>query len=174
MAWSAYNNNQPFQQLFQQPNYQQPSYQYNQYQQNQGIIKVSGIDGANAYQIPPNSSVPLFDTDQSILYIKSTDGLGFATVSEFTISPRQFTPVNSNEDIITGQDNSVLYQQYNELKEDLDNAKRNIQRLEQEFAANATAATVASAGAEPTNESNAANTVTKTVNTKQKSQPDNF
>ena len=46
-------------------------------QQGMQLIRVTGMDGAKAYQMPPNSVVPLFDADNDIMYIKSTDGAGF-------------------------------------------------------------------------------------------------
>lgn len=55
--------------------------------QPQGLIKVTGIEGARAYQMPPNSTAPLFDADNDIMYIKSTDGAGFPTIREFSFAP---------------------------------------------------------------------------------------
>ena len=53
----------------------------------QQLIRVTGMDGAKAYQMGPNSCVPLFDSDNDIMYIKSTDGAGFPTVRAFSFSP---------------------------------------------------------------------------------------
>lgn len=41
------------------------------------LTRVTGMDGAKAYQMPPNPVVPLFDADNDIMYVKSTDGAGF-------------------------------------------------------------------------------------------------
>jgi hypothetical protein len=49
--------------------------------QTQGIIKVTGMEGAKAYQMPPNSEMPLFDSGGDVLYIKTTDGAGFPTIT---------------------------------------------------------------------------------------------
>ena len=66
----------------------QPYYggQYmNPYQvQSNNLIRVNGIDGAKAYQIAPNSTVALFDANEDIMYIKSSDGAGFPTIRIFT------------------------------------------------------------------------------------------
>jgi hypothetical protein len=51
------------------------------------LIRVTGIDGAKAYTMPPNSVVPLFDDQNDILYVKSTDGAGFPTIRTFAFSP---------------------------------------------------------------------------------------
>jgi hypothetical protein len=51
------------------------------------LIRVTGMDGAKAYQMPPNSVVPLFDADNDIMYVKSTDGAGFPTIRAFAFQP---------------------------------------------------------------------------------------
>lgn len=56
-------------------------------QQPQELIRVTGIDGAKAYQMPPNSVVPLFDANNDIMYIKSTDGAGFPSIRAFSFAP---------------------------------------------------------------------------------------
>lgn len=45
------------------------------------------MDGAKAYQMLPNSVVPLFDADNNIMYVKSTDGAGFPTIRAFAFQP---------------------------------------------------------------------------------------
>lgn len=59
----------------QQNYYQQP--QYMQQQARDGIIRVTGMEGARAYQMPPNSREALFDDTDDIVIIKVTDGAGF-------------------------------------------------------------------------------------------------
>ena len=51
------------------------------------LIRVTGIDGAKAYQMQPNSTVALFDSSEDIMYVKSTDGAGFPTIRTFSFSP---------------------------------------------------------------------------------------
>lgn len=53
----------------------------------QELIRVTGIDGAKAYQMPPNSVVPLFDANNDIMYIKTTDGAGFPSIRAFSFTP---------------------------------------------------------------------------------------
>lgn len=60
------------QQLFQQPD--------------QGLIMVNGEEGARAYPLPPNKTVPLFDKSDMTFYLKSTDGGGYGTIRKFTYS----------------------------------------------------------------------------------------
>lgn len=47
------------------------------------LVRVSGMDGARAYQMAPNEVVALFDEGDDILYVKSTDGAGFPTIRRF-------------------------------------------------------------------------------------------
>lgn len=78
--------------------------QYSAYQaQSQPInslIRVTGIDGAKAYAMPPNSVAPLFDDQNDILYVKSTDGAGFPTIRVFKFSPIE-TPQPETRDYIS-------------------------------------------------------------------------
>lgn len=55
------------------------------------LIRVTGIDGAKAYQMGPNAVVPLFDADNDIMYVKSTDGAGFPTIRTFAFTPVEQT-----------------------------------------------------------------------------------
>lgn len=54
------------------------------WQQPMSLTRVTGIEGARAYQMPPNSTAALFDGGQDIMYIKSTDGAGFPTIRTFS------------------------------------------------------------------------------------------
>ena len=47
---------------------------------NNQLIRVTGIDGAKAYQMAANSTVALFDSNEDIMYVKTTDGAGFGTI----------------------------------------------------------------------------------------------
>lgn len=62
-----------------------------------GLVRVTGIEGAKAYQMPPNSSMPLFDGNEDILYVKTTDGAGFPTVRAFRFEPIDEQPSNQAE-----------------------------------------------------------------------------
>ena len=52
-----------------------------------GLISVTGIEGAKAYQLPPNSSMPLFDQNNDYLYVKTTDAAGYPTIKTFRFEP---------------------------------------------------------------------------------------
>ena len=61
-----------------------------------GLVSVTGIEGAKAYQLPPNSCMPLFDSDADFLYLKTTDAGGFPTVRAFRFEPVE-NPASGNE-----------------------------------------------------------------------------
>lgn len=75
-------------------------YQYNPYMGNQmqqygaqsQIIKVNGEPGAQAFQLPANSSALLLDSNNPIVYLVQTDGAGYKSVSKYKIEPYQPDP----------------------------------------------------------------------------------
>lgn len=59
------------------------------------LVRVTGFDGAKAYQMPPNSNAALFDNNEDIFYVKTTDGAGFPTIRAFRFTPMETqTPAN--------------------------------------------------------------------------------
>ena len=90
----------------------QPNQIFNPVQQAVQLVKVSGIDGAKAYQMPPNSSVALFHESEDILYVKSTDGAGFPTIRTF-----RFEPMKESNDVAFTQ--YVTIDEFNKFKEEL-------------------------------------------------------
>ena len=81
----------------------------------QGLVKVTGIEGAKAYQMPPNSTMPLFDADNDIMYIKSTDGAGFPTIREFAFSPVETTPQAPDVEYVQRSEFDKLVEEVKEL-----------------------------------------------------------
>lgn len=51
------------------------------------IVKVNGANGANAYNLAPNSTALLLDESASIVWLVQTDGAGYKTVSAYDIAP---------------------------------------------------------------------------------------
>lgn len=85
---------------FNMPNQQfsQPMQNYNSYPiMNNSLIRVTGIEGAKAYQMQPNSTVALFDNNEDYMYIKSTDGAGFPTIRTFRFEEVTNTPKQDNQ-----------------------------------------------------------------------------
>lgn len=112
-------------------------------QQGMQLIRVTGMDGAKAYQMPPNSVVPLFDADNDIMYVKSTDGAGFPTIRAFAFQPienptpqtQQYVTREEFNDTITGNRMADMQNQINQLQ--LSQAMCGVVRYPNTFAYNA-------------------------------------
>ncbi len=83
----AYNNGFPM-------NYQQsyyPQVQAQPQQINNGIIWVQGEASAKSYPVAPNTSVPLWDSEANVIYIKSADMSGMPSIKvlDYTIRNNQ-------------------------------------------------------------------------------------
>lgn len=64
------------------------------------IIRVNGKNGAEAFRMAPDSSILLMDENDPIVWLKTSDGAGYCTVTPYTIAPYQSAPpvdVNSLE-----------------------------------------------------------------------------
>lgn len=67
------------------------------------ITRVNGRNGADAYRMAPNSAILLLDENDPIIWLKTTDGAGYATITPYAITPYQPAPpvdLNSLEDRI--------------------------------------------------------------------------
>lgn len=51
------------------------------------VVRVNGENGARAFQMAPNSSVLLLDETDPIVWLKTTDGAGYPTLTPYTITP---------------------------------------------------------------------------------------
>lgn len=70
--------------------YYQPNYQPVQnapQNQNNGIIWVSGVAGAKAYMVAPNTTVQLWDSESQTIFLKSADASGMPSMKilDYTI-----------------------------------------------------------------------------------------
>ena len=92
-------------------------------EQTQNLIRVNGIDGAKTYQMSANSTVALFDSNEDIMYIKTTDGAGFPSIRTFN-----FVEIKQNEKSSGSQD-YISRQEFEEFKKELmNNGKQSISR----------------------------------------------
>lgn len=71
--------------------YQQAQPQMQQLQK-QEVVKVNGEGGARAYPIGANSSALLLDESGLMVWLCTTDGGGYKTVTPFDITPHQTAP----------------------------------------------------------------------------------
>lgn len=56
------------------------------------IVRVHGENGAKAYNLGANSSALLLDESGLMVWLVTSDGAGYKTVSAYDISPHQDTP----------------------------------------------------------------------------------
>lgn len=84
---NPYLNPYGFLQQYQQPQQVQP-----QYQPQTQVVKVNGENGARTYQIGANSSALLLDESGTIVWLVTSDGAGYKTVSAYDITPHQSVP----------------------------------------------------------------------------------
>ena len=119
------NFQNPYAALMGQTMYNQPqnNQQFFQPDPTQNLIRVNGINGAKAYQMPANSTVALFDSNNDVMYVKSTDGAGFPSIRTFS-----FTELK--EDISTSENTDYISrQEFEEFKKELmNNGKQSISR----------------------------------------------
>ena len=120
-------------------------------QQNNGMIWIQGIESAKAFQVAPNSTVVLWDSEQQCCYIKSADASGMPSmrILDYTIrseAPRtaQNALYGNNTDIPTRQDLNAMQGQIDALKEQIER----ITKYESTLSANAATATGKQSAAE--------------------------
>ena len=76
---------------------------YNNYfqPQRQELIKVNGLEGAKNYPLSPGSTVPLFDAESDIMYIKTMDAGGFPSIRTFSFIEMTSKPTDTTESRIS-------------------------------------------------------------------------
>ena len=89
------------------------------------LNKTKGIEGARAFQTGMNSTVAIFDENEDVFYIKTTDSFGnIMSLRKFNFTEEvQLTPIDSRY---------VTVDQFekfkDELKEDITNAVKSVQQ----------------------------------------------
>lgn len=114
------------QSIYNSPYQAQTMYNQSYRQTAQQLTRVTGVEGAKAYQMPPNSVAPLFDSGSDIMYIKSTDDAGFPTIRAFSFAPLDNTPPPQLPALDLTQ--YVTREEFNALREELSNAKQPVRK----------------------------------------------
>ena len=105
------------------PQNQYYNQQFQPQQETRNLIRVNGIGGAKAYQMYPDSTVALFDSNEDIMYIKSTDGAGFPSIRSF-----RFEELNEDTQTEPFVD-YISREEFEEFKKELmNNGKQSISR----------------------------------------------
>ena len=80
------------------------------------IIRVKGQNGAEAFQMAPNSKTLLLDENDPLVWFVQTDGAGYKTVTPYSITPFQPAPsidLNSLEARLTALEEKINAKPYN-------------------------------------------------------------
>lgn len=91
------------------------------------IIRVTGMDGAKAYGLSPNSRAALFDDTDDIVIIKTTDGAGFPSYRRARLDWIEDEPPQVVGDYITRDE---FLGKFEELKGLITSGKQPISRSE--------------------------------------------
>ena len=93
------------------------------------VVKVSGENGARAFSMGANSSALLLDESGLLVWLVTSDGAGYKTVTAYDITPHQVTPapdygtlenrIKRLEDLING-DSADTYTARRRSKPDSD------------------------------------------------------
>lgn len=88
---------------------------------NGGIVWVQGENAAKAYPVASGQSVLLMDSEESVMYIKSTDQSGMPLpLRIFDYSERNANPnTNSSNPVSVRVDNYVSREEFERFKEDI-------------------------------------------------------
>ena len=69
--------------------YPQMQFQQPTMPQKTEVVRVSGRGGAEAFQMAPNSSIVLLDESAPVIWLKTTDGAGYPTLTPYDIAPHK-------------------------------------------------------------------------------------
>lgn len=95
----------------------------NNYQLNQYAI-VNGLEGAKAYNMPPNSSMMLMDSSNPYVYMKTTNQMGQASIRCFRLVEEQLEQIEvANSPYATKNDFKELNDKIDQLMSKLGGRK---------------------------------------------------
>ena len=117
----------PFQPQFQQP-MQMPQMQQPQIQQQQSAQRnwVQGIAGAKSFLVAPGQTVDLWDSEDTIIYLKSADVNGIPSMEILDYTIRSKTGKNAkqdNEDLIHRNEFNNLMERVEKLEGGVNNGE---------------------------------------------------
>ncbi len=118
-AFPANFNSQP---AF-QPSYQPPINQNN-------MIWVSGEEGMRSYQMGPNVTLPLWDSDNPVIYLKSTDMMGKPSVKILDYTVRDETQGAKNGNYVSRDEFNKLNSHLADISNQLKQLKNNLKQKE--------------------------------------------
>lgn len=126
----SFNNYLPYNSYTANLAQQNANFNNQSFQSQTNITFVNGIEGAKAFQLRPNSSVLLMDSDNSKFYVKSTDNLGIANISSYSFVEDKNLPIENvaaNQPSNTGKQNTKLYEEMKTKIDELDSKVNELQ-----------------------------------------------
>lgn len=91
------------------------------YQPQSSIIWVQGENGAKSYQIAPNNTVTLWDSEAQKIYIKSADASGMPSMKTLEYK------------ILGGEDQKLVSSELDGIKTEIENLRKDLDRLKEEL-----------------------------------------
>lgn len=78
--------------------------------QKHGVIRVHGEEGAKAFAMTANDEAILLDETQPVVWLKTTDGAGYPTVTGYSIAPFKTDPkvIDVQQPVEESFENKVL------------------------------------------------------------------
>ena len=92
------------------------------------IIAVHGIDGAMNYQMGPNCRAPLFDDNEDVFYIKSTDKYGVPTVKRYKFEEEVIVSDSDPKTVSLQDIRSIIKEELSFIKEELANGQQPVSK----------------------------------------------
>lgn len=89
------------------------------------LIWVQGEAAAKSYPIAPNTSVPLFDSEANVIYIKSADASGMPSIKILDYTVRDNTPKRAET---APQTDFVTHNELADLQREIDSLKAKFER----------------------------------------------
>ena len=94
------------------------------------IQSVKGLEGANAYSLPNQSSIILLDTDEPVFYMKMTDANGRETVKEYEFSEKNSVKTEKIPAEEENKDKEIIDGRLNAFSANLEKYQSKIDHLE--------------------------------------------
>jgi len=97
----------------------------NQSNTQSALIWVQGLNAAKSYPVAPNTSVPLFDSEANVVYIKSADASGMPSIKILDYNVRDNSPKTAE---IQPQADFVTHNELADMQKEIDALKAKFER----------------------------------------------
>ena len=94
-------------------------------QQNSFVQWVQGENAAKSFPVAPNTSVPLFDSEANVIYIKSADASGMPSIKILDYTVRDNAPKRAET---APQTDFVTHNELADLQREIDSLKAKFER----------------------------------------------